>query len=136
MKKGKLIILTIVELLISIVPLVVYFVYNYNDFLQNDTQITILILVFMGTIALLVFKDLTSKWLKTPSAFKYALVMLILSGLALLFGDTLFEISLVATLSFGAASILRTITNYLGKKIEDDTMVQKMTEIVTKFKGE
>lgn len=123
--------LKISEILIQIVPLLIYAYLNLDKIIQPTvlyTTTALLIALFL----MLIFKDSFRHLFKEPSVWIISLILLIFASTALMIGNLLFEVSLIVFISVTASLPLGAIHNILYNKTSKEKFIE---EFVNKMKG-
>lgn len=130
--KGKRIVATILQQVVTWLPIVVYGCFNIERFYSTaEKGITISAIILLGAV-LCYFKDAFKTWLKSPSAFKYVIIMWLMSLVFVLLGESIFEITSILLASFLAAIPFNVWRKALSEDAVDDNTLKKFKELLTK----
>lgn len=128
MKKKTII--SILQQLVTWAPILVYGCFNIEQFYSTaEKGITISAIVVIGAV-LFFFKDKFKDWLKSPSTFKYVVILWTLSLIFVVLGNSIFEITSILLASFLAAIPFDVWRKALDEDAVDDETLKKFKELL------
>lgn len=121
---------SILKNLVRWVPILVYGCFNIDQFYSTaDKGITISAIVVIGAV-LFFMKDKFKNWITTPSAFKYVMVLWLMSLVFVVLGNSIFEITSVLLASFLASIPFEVWRESLDSENVDDDTLKKLKELL------
>lgn len=114
---------------VSVIPPIVVLLINTPVFIERTDKAISAAALLVAVICALVFKDATSKFFQTPSAFKTCVIVFILSYISVSLGEQMLQISFTALVSGACGIPLNMWYNYETKPATTDDMLEALKDL-------
>ena len=131
-KEKKVTTLSIVEKIVQWLPVLVYGIFNIEEFYSTTKSGITITAVFLIGAVLFFIKDTFKAWITKPSLFKYVCICWVLALMFVCIGDKIFVVSSIILASFVAAIPLDVWKQHLSDKSNEAEVINGLKNLLGK----